>query len=363
MDCTSPELSDNAAFMQAFTDRLIARRIPYSGCFELTRRCNLRCIHCYCGDRAPTASRPARTKELSKAAVCDYLSQVADAGCLFLLLTGGEPMVRPDFPEIYRHAKDCGLLISVFTNGTSITDPIAGLFRELPPHSVEVSVYGASAATYELVTGDPDAYRRCLEGIARLQAIGVRVRLKTMLMTGNRDEFLEIRELARSLGLEFRFDSGVTGRVSGDTGPTAFRVSPQDVADFEFADPNTARGWKDWTERHSAPPEYTRLYNCGAGINTFHIDADGWLRPCPSHAALGWDLAQTGFSRAWSLMAETLAGLRAPEGLACNRCPDRALCSWCPAFAELEGQSEMKPIPFLCEVAGARRKKLSGEKA
>lgn len=358
MDCPIPTLSSNVDFMNAFNARIAAGRIPFSGSFELTRRCNLKCIHCYCGDRSAAAPVNQRPEEVSTGAACDYLSQASDAGCLFMVLTGGEPMLRPDFAAIYRHAKSCGFLISVFTNGTVVKDSLIELFRELPPHGVEITVYGASAGTYERVTGDAGAYNRCREGIDRLQEAGVQVKLKTILMLGNQSEFCEIEALARSLGVQFRFDSGITGRMDGDVGSLGVRVPAEEVAAIEFASPDRVRGWKEWVERRTGTPHPERLYNCGAGVTAFHMDASGWLRPCPSNETLGWDMAQDGFLAAWRKMSEAIAGLRAPDGLECNRCPERDLCTWCPAFAQLEGPSEVGPVRFLCEVAAARRKQL-----
>jgi radical SAM protein with 4Fe4S-binding SPASM domain len=358
MDCPTPTLSSNVDFMNAFNARIVAERIPYSGSFELTRRCNLKCVHCYCGDRAIATAPNRWPDEVSTDAACDYLSQTADAGCLFMLLTGGEPLLRPDFAAIYRHAKSCGFLISLFTNGTVVTDSLVELFRELPPHGIEISVYGASPGTYERVTGHAGAYRRCREGIDRLLDAGVNVKLKTILMQGNRSEFSEIEALARSLGLQFRFDSGITGRMDGDVTPLDVRVPAKEIAALEFSDSDRIQGWKEWVERKNGTPRPERLYNCGAGVTAFHIDASGWLRPCPSNETLGWDMAQDGFLAAWRKMSEAIAGLRAPDGLECNRCPDRDLCTWCPAFAQLEGQSEVGPVRFLCEVAAARRKQL-----
>ena len=168
---------------EAFRARAARTRTPVSATLELTRRCNLRCVHCYLGDQAE--QHRLKDRELAAAAMKAAVSEWAQAGCLYLTLTGGEPLLRPDFPEIYRHARERGLVVTVFTNGTLVTEEIAGLFREFPPRKVEISLYGATAATHDGVTGVPGSHARAWAGIRRLQGAGVRVALKTVLMKSN----------------------------------------------------------------------------------------------------------------------------------------------------------------------------------
>ncbi len=134
-----------------FGRRLVNLRVPISGTLELTHRCNLGCVHCYLGsrqDRQHSAEREMTTDE-----VLSVLDQVAAAGCLNLVLSGGEPLLRRDFAEIYRHARGLGLVVTVFSNATLVTEELVDLFRDYPPYAVDISVYGATPATYEKVTG------------------------------------------------------------------------------------------------------------------------------------------------------------------------------------------------------------------
>ncbi|MCI5122070.1 MAG: radical SAM protein, partial [Candidatus Electrothrix sp. AUS4] len=90
-------------------------RIPLAACFELTRRCSFRCVHCYLGDQKEI--RQNRHRELDTATVIKLFDEMVEAGTLFLQLTGGDPMLRPDFSEIYQEAVRRGLLVTVFCNG------------------------------------------------------------------------------------------------------------------------------------------------------------------------------------------------------------------------------------------------------
>ena len=103
-----------AQFSERLNKQVIAKRIPINGSFELTFRCNLRCVHCYCN--LPLNDQDAIEKELTSEEVLHIFDQIAEAGCLWLLLTGGEPLVRKDFLEIYTYAKKKGFLITLFNN-------------------------------------------------------------------------------------------------------------------------------------------------------------------------------------------------------------------------------------------------------
>src|SRR5206468_1639047 len=124
----------------ALRRRLGDRRLPIEGTLETTFRCNLRCAHCYVNE--PAGSREIQAAELPLARLKLLIDEIAEAGTLFLLVTGGEVLVRPDFPELYLHALSRGLLVTVFTNGTLITDAVADLFAEHRPELVEISLYG-----------------------------------------------------------------------------------------------------------------------------------------------------------------------------------------------------------------------------
>ena len=97
--------------------------MPVNGTIEVTHRCPLECAHCY--NNLPVGDADARRRELSAAELCRIIDEIADAGGLWLLFTGGEIFARKDFLEIYTHAKQRGLLITLFTNGTQITAAIA----------------------------------------------------------------------------------------------------------------------------------------------------------------------------------------------------------------------------------------------
>ena len=195
---------------------LQGRRFPLGGTFELTERCNLDCLHCYINQ--PAGCREAASRELTLAQVQRVLDQIVAAGTLFLLFTGGEPLLRADFPEIWRYAKSKGLLVSLFTNGTLLTPQIADLLAEWRPVAIEITLYGATAETYERVTGVPGSYARCLRAIELVLERGLRLNLKSVVLRANRHELDAMAALAAQFGVSYRFDGVLwprSGRRSG----------------------------------------------------------------------------------------------------------------------------------------------------
>ena len=156
-------------FEEQLGDRARRARHPLSCLFEITPRCNLRCHFCY------VALDPYQGPYLDTEQACRVLDVVERAGVLWLTLTGGEIFSRRDFPAIYEHALGKGLLVTLYTNATMVTESVAQMLAERPPFSVEVSIYGADAAHYESTTGIPGSFARFERGIARLQDALVRI--------------------------------------------------------------------------------------------------------------------------------------------------------------------------------------------
>ena len=139
----------------------IENRVPLSGSLELDLRCNLRCLHCYRDGEWPSGI--LTTDEVKR-----VLDEIAAAGTIWLLFTGGEIFLRPDFFQIYEHARRLGLRVTLFTNGTTMTTRIADALKEQPPEMVEVSLYGFSKEVYEKVTGIPGSRAKCYRGVELL---------------------------------------------------------------------------------------------------------------------------------------------------------------------------------------------------
>lgn len=358
MDCPQAEPLGTVEYLRQFNRKVAQQRVPLTGGIEPTRRCNLGCAHCYLGR---PARREAGQRELSTAQWFSILDQATEAGCLNLLITGGEPLLRHDFAALYRHAKELGLLVTVFTNGTLVNDDVVALFTDLPPRQVEVSVYGATAETHETVTGVPGSFQRCLAGIRRLLGAGIEVGLKTVLMTLNRHEFPAMERMANDLGVKFRFDACIFPCFDGDRAPVALRVPAREAVAVEMADERRRKSWLEFFRRQGAIPPAETLYQCGAGNICFHVDAAGNLRPCLMVPEPSCSLLSRSFADGWQNVIPRLNDLRSRADFGCRSCEKRALCGYCPAFFALESGAEQERSDYLCAIGHHRHEALVGE--
>ena len=150
---------------------------------EVTARCNNNCRHCYINLPADDAS--VKKKELSLSQIKKIVDQAVDLGALWCLVTGGEPLLREDFFEIYLYLKKKGLLVSVFTNAALITNEHINLFKKYPPRDIEVTVYGTTKGIYEQVTRKPGSFAAFMAGLNLLIENNIKVRFKAMALRSN----------------------------------------------------------------------------------------------------------------------------------------------------------------------------------
>ena len=331
---------------------LQGRRYPLGGTIELTERCNLGCVHCYINQ--PAGSPAARAHELTTEQMTSLLDRVAAAGCLFLLFTGGEPLLRQDFAEIYRRSRRNGMLATLFTNGTLLTPAIADLLAEMRPLSIEVTLYGATQETYERVTGVPGSYARCRRGVELLLERGLPLLLKSVLLTSNRHELDDMRVLAQDLGVKFRYDGTLWPRIDGDEQPYDYRLSLDEMLALDAADPERQKQWHETAKQfggHLVRAE--NVYSCGAGVNTFHIDSLGRLSICTMSRRPSYDLISMSFDEAWQRLGE-LRALKRRLATECETCAVGGLCMQCPGWSQAVHGDDETPVDYVCQLGRQR---------
>jgi len=339
--------------MDAFRRKAVRNRVPVSGMLELTRRCNLRCVHCY--------QQGERNVHLPTETALRLVREAADCGTLFLTLTGGEPLLHPDFPHIYRACREAGLVVGVFTNGTLIAQKHIELFQRWPPRLVELSIYGAGAETHDRITGVPGSFAQTLAAVRRLREAGVSVGLKTVILQVNLGEVRGMQRLASELGVPFRVDPLLFGNhAGGGQRALALRAAPEAAVRCELDDHSRAAQWRDYARRWSAWSDDRRLFRCGAAITGFFIGADAVLAPCALALNHSVPLNGVHFREAWERLREVPA-MEAPADYPCARCELRAWCSSCPALAWMEKGNELVPVEYACEIARWRARLLGGE--
>jgi len=352
MSCPSiPEL-DLGEWGAFIHPQIKGKRYPLLATFELTERCNYNCVHCYINQTA--ANSAARAQEMKTGQVKHILDQLVEAGLLFLTFTGGDPLIREDFPEIYRYAIQRGLLVTVFTNGSMVTPKIADLFAEWRPQAIEISLYGATEETYENVTRIPGSFVRSRGGIQRLLKKDLPVYLKTTLLTINRHELDDMREFSKSLDVPYRYDGLVWPRLNGSRGAFSYQLPPQALVDLDLEEPERL----EERERLAALTNGRRVradyvFSCGAGLQSFHIDSAGRMSPCMMYRNTSYNLLEMDFQTAWEKLGELRLKKR-QLNTKCETCTLGALCTQCPGWSQIIHGDDETPVEFLCDLAHLR---------
>ena len=365
-----PFFSDISITKFPLWDRMHSKRRPILITLEITARCNNNCRHCYIN--LPANDKKAKEKELPFAKIKRIIDQVIDLGGLWCLITGGEPLVREDFFDVYLYAKKKGLLVSVFTNATLITKKHTDLFKKYPPWDIEVTVYGTTKETYEKVTRTAGSFAAFMRGLNLLLKNGIKVRFKAMAMRSNVHELPQIAEFCRQRTKDyFRFDPFLHLRFDGNPKRNeeikSERLLPEEIVAIEQADSERFQALEKACDKLISPDSdhvnCNHLFSCGAGNGSFTLSYDGFFRLCSSlwHPECVYDLKKGTLLDAWNNFIPKVRDMRSNRRdflKKCRVCPIINLCIWCPAHSHLETGELDKPVDYFCEVAHARAESL-----
>lgn len=284
--------------MTSHYDRVIRvasrAHVPLSVLFEITHRCNLGCQHCYLTEGPVGRPRPTR-EELSLEEICPVLDQLAEAGCLFLTLSGGEVFMRRDFLQIVAHARSRGFSVTIFTTGTLLTPETATELAALHPLSVEVSIYSACPEVHDRVTRIPGSHARSLRALRFLKERGVIILIKSPLMSLNSGEYHGIVRLAEELGAGSSFDPLLIPMRDGDRAPLGLNLAREQFRAF-VSDPVLAR---ELAQPVKCLPQKGEEI-CATGRRTCLISPYGDLFPCGVHPVPAGNLREKSFREIWT---------------------------------------------------------------
>lgn len=349
--------------------------VPISGTFELTSRCNFNCKMCYVHEQKN--KEDLRARELSVDQWLDIAEEAKSQGLLFLLLTGGEAMIRDDFLELYQKLSVMGFRVSINTNGSLLSEEVMECFRKCPPGRVNVSLYGASEDTYEELC-EVRAMGRVKKAIHELRQAGISVRTTMMLTTYNCRDMEEVYRFAKDedtmIGLSsyifppIRLDDQSVGcnqgRLSaGAAGKYMVRREKLMLSEEEFDrharwaldDKKPVPILKDAVETLGEP------VMCMAGRGSFWITWDGKLRPCGLMMEPETDVLAAGFTDAWEKIRHMTEQIRLP--IECKTCKDKELCRVCAAMCQSEtGKFDQRP-DYVCRMAEAMKEEYASQLA
>lgn len=335
--------------------------LPIAGNFELTARCNFNCPMCYV--HMTQEQVDAAGRELTAREWLGIARAARDRGMVFALLTGGEPLIRRDFFEIYEGMKDLGLLISVNTNGSLLQGRVLDRFLEAPPARFNISLYGGSNDTYSRMCGQP-FYDRVRANIRALRQAGVEVSLNLSITPENQGDLERIYADAVDLNVNIRAASYMYPpiRINGGDYGHGHRLPPEEAAaqsvrwdklrftPEEFA--QRARAMEALTvPREGCPLEDETGVRCRAGSTSFWMTWDGKMRPCGMMPGPTAYPLEVGFDAAWDAIRAETAKIRTPSQ--CASCPKKEVCSVCAAVCVTETGAFDRVPEYVCRMTDA----------
>jgi radical SAM protein with 4Fe4S-binding SPASM domain len=316
---------------------------PNSCQLELTYACGLRCSHCYLSGR----NQPGHIRrELNTAKMKKIIDELRSAGVLWICLTGGDPLQRPDFSRLYQYAYKQGFLLTVFTNGYSLNKRNIALFKKYPPFSVEITLNAVEKGLYEKISGVKGSFKKTMAGIAALLRNKLPLKLKAMVTLLNAGHIKEIKKYARAHKLKLTLDSFLHAGLDGDIRPLKQRVPPEY---FKRRDGRSLRA----VEPRSSKAKHSLFPCVAAGGDGFQISPFGHISACCLIRKDEFKVLPLGLQKAFADMIKYFNKIDSKTRSECRDCLKREICGWCPGKALVETSSLNKPIDYCCQIAKA----------
>jgi len=332
---------------KALLESLAARQeMPVAAMLQLTARCNLRCRHCYQVTR--------RKRELTTRQWLEVLDGLRDAGVLFLTLSGGEPLVRGDFFDICRRARELRFALQLKTNAQLVDRRVADRLASLALLDVQMSLYSTRSGIHDSITGLRGSHRRLMSAARMLVRRGVKVSMMTPLMTVNTGEIDDLVALARREGFDWSMDPHLNVCEDGGCTPLALRTG-DDQLEAIFSSPSLV---DLEAMRRSARVRRVTDRVCNAGRVSCCITPDGDVLPCPLLQVPFGNVLRRPFARIWrsSRRRASIDALTWNDLPTCRDCELMPWCVRCHGAALVEDGDMMGPSRLACAAAAARRR-------
>ena len=342
--------------------------IPASVSFEITSRCNFNCKMCYihsedCNKRA--------SEELTAEQWIDIARQARDAGAVLVLITGGEPLMRKDFPQIFSSMKKMGLFVSINTNASLITGEMAEFFKNDPPARLNISLYGASNETYRRLCGG-DYFDIVYKNIKNMVDSGIQVKLNMSITPYNCGDLKDMLKIAADLGVQSKVTTYMyppVRRNDGLIGENPARFTADEAA-FWRAEYDVMRFGKEEFLKRAEELERGCLNDCEscfdlsradgeqmqcrAGSSGCWVNYKGKMNACGMFSVGDYDVLDGGFQTCWEKVKRSAEAIKTPAE--CVECSYKNLCPMCAAVCKSETGEFNKTSDYVCEFSKASKK-------
>lgn len=331
-------------------------RIPANGSMELLPLCNMNCDMCYVRLRREEMERQGRLRTADE--WLEIGRQMKEAGVLFLLLTGGEPFLYPEFRRLYLELRKMGMIITINTNGTLIDEDLAQFFGKNKPRRVNITLYGTDEEIYTNLCHYPGGYEKTLRGIRLLRKYGVDVKVGGSLARANKDDLDKLLDVQEELDIPVRVDTYMMPATRERELPYNMqsRLDPEEAAQARIHALKREMGpelFPQYVQQsiyradHPEPAEARPGHiSCMAGQCSFTINWQGEMRPCVILSEPAVSVFEVGFEAAWKYIVEETDKILL--NAKCSTCYMRHLCRTCAASALLETGSYDGVPDYMC---------------
>lgn len=339
--------------MDRMVRRSLVNSVPLGVHFDVTYRCNERCVHCYLDHEDYGELETAKAKSI--------LVELAAAGTLMLTFSGGEVFLRKDFFELLEFGRSLHFDISVKTNALMVTPARAMRLKALGVRQIQVSIYSADAKVHDAITKVPGSLARSLRAIRLLKSLGMQVKIACPLMKQNLSGLGELRALAEQLGVRYVIDMTITPKLDGDTSVLDMRSTGNELMRL-FDDP--ALRAELLSEGSKEPVVGSTISSgiemdpyegipCSAGHNTCYISPYGDVYPCVQMPISAGNLRTESFENIWKRSPQfaRVRAIREDHLRVCAGCSIRKYCERCPGLAHMEGGDLLGAYDRACELA------------
>lgn len=338
---------------------------PINGSLELLPLCNMRCKMCYV--RLDHQQVSEQGGLLSTGKWIKIAHEMQKAGVLFLVLTGGEPLLYPGFKKIYLELQKLGMILTINTNGTLINQEWADFFANNRPRRINITVYGGSEKTYISLCQYENGYRNALEGIRLLKEKNIEVKINGSITKDNEHDLEKIYQIGKEMEIPVHVDTYMSPRSMNDNIDSFrhCRLGPEEAAYIEYISLKhelTKEKFIRYREKKIKEIQNKKLYSdgflCMAANCSFSIDWKGNMRPCVMENRLSFSVLDFGFESAWEKMIKESRSYKINNK--CRNCAYRPVCRICVASSHLEANRDGVP-EYLCRYAKKMAELLQNE--
>ncbi len=332
--------------------------------FELTFRCDLRCRHCYSDyyNKEEYIKRELTTSEVKL-----LIDKVYNSGVIWLCFTGGDPLTRQDFLELYSYAKDRGFLVTIFTNAYSMTKRVADYLKKNPPFVIEITLNATSKELYEFISQIKGSYGKAMKGLNLILERRLPLKIKTQVTKDNLRELPKIKEFIEKLGQKFRPGTILHARLDGDINPCSLRIKPEEVIRLDRGlnldsieeeckstdnQINKSNEQNELNEQSGLSEQNNYFFPCAISSgDSLNIDPYGNIVPCGCIREPKINLLKEDIKEAQEEILNCIRTRNFTKELECRNCSLRNLCYSCPGKALLEKKSLEGIVEWFCELA------------